>query len=185
MSRTPFYRQVTKPLLEKMRRQRITNSVEDLRNIVNQARAPEDNQFIGKLEKADILEMAVKMITRLQQQAGALDSNAARAGAFNAGYDACLVQLSFFMKGGNADPTYTAQMLHYLYQVGEQVKRHQVPVVSHSGQPLPGNPRPPLSAFVAQPPPPPLAAQFRLPSPPTHLAFSQAGPPYRPWSFKP
>ncbi|XP_041671266.1 transcription factor HES-2-like [Cheilinus undulatus] len=55
-----------KPLVEKLRRERINSSIEQLKSLL----APEflQQQPDSKLEKADILEMTVCVLRRLQQQ---------------------------------------------------------------------------------------------------------------------
>ncbi|XP_029006320.1 transcription factor HES-5-like [Betta splendens] len=55
-----------KPLVEKLRRERINSSIEQLKSLLG----PEflKQQPDSKLEKADILEMTVCFLTRLQQQ---------------------------------------------------------------------------------------------------------------------
>ncbi|XP_013871425.1 transcription factor HES-5, partial [Austrofundulus limnaeus] len=55
-----------KPLVEKFRRERINSSIEQLKSLLG----PEflKQQPDSKLEKADILEMTVCFLTRLQQQ---------------------------------------------------------------------------------------------------------------------
>ncbi|XP_070758272.1 transcription factor HES-5-like [Enoplosus armatus] len=55
-----------KPLVEKLRRERINSSIEQLKSLLG----PEflKQQPDSKLEKADILEMTVCVLTELQQQ---------------------------------------------------------------------------------------------------------------------
>uniref|UniRef100_A0A671U3Z2 BHLH domain-containing protein n=1 Tax=Sparus aurata TaxID=8175 RepID=A0A671U3Z2_SPAAU len=55
-----------KPLVEKLRRERINSSIEQLKSLVG----PDflKQQPDSKLEKADILEMTVCVLRRLQQQ---------------------------------------------------------------------------------------------------------------------
>ncbi|XP_016524433.1 transcription factor HES-5-like [Poecilia formosa] len=55
-----------KPLVEKLRRERINSSIEQLKSLLG----PEflKQQPESKLEKADILEMTVCFLTKLQQQ---------------------------------------------------------------------------------------------------------------------
>uniref|UniRef100_A0A8D0A8V8 Transcription factor HES-5 n=2 Tax=Sander lucioperca TaxID=283035 RepID=A0A8D0A8V8_SANLU len=55
-----------KPLVEKLRRERINSSIEQLKSLLS----PEflKQQPDSKLEKADILEMTVCVLRRLQQQ---------------------------------------------------------------------------------------------------------------------
>ncbi|KAM9859287.1 transcription factor HES-5-like [Aulostomus maculatus] len=61
-----------KPLVEKLRRERINSSIEQLKSLLG----PEflKQQPDSKLEKADILEMTVCFLTRLQQQHPAVGS---------------------------------------------------------------------------------------------------------------
>lgn len=58
--------QLRKPLVEKLRRERINSSIEQLKSLLG----PEflKQQPDSKLEKADILEMTVDFLTQLQQQ---------------------------------------------------------------------------------------------------------------------
>ncbi|XP_034389356.1 transcription factor HES-5-like [Cyclopterus lumpus] len=57
---------IRKPLVEKLRRERINSSIEQLKSLLD----PEflKQQPDSKLEKADILEMTVCVLRRLQQQ---------------------------------------------------------------------------------------------------------------------
>ncbi|XP_054640927.1 transcription factor HES-2-like [Dunckerocampus dactyliophorus] len=59
-----------KPLVEKLRRERINSSIEQLKSLL----PPEflTQQPDSKLEKADVLEMTVCFLTQLQQQRGRL-----------------------------------------------------------------------------------------------------------------
>uniref|UniRef100_A0A3Q3WJ97 BHLH domain-containing protein n=1 Tax=Mola mola TaxID=94237 RepID=A0A3Q3WJ97_MOLML len=61
-----FFLQLRKPLVEKLRRERINSSIEQLKSLLG----PEflKQQPDSKLEKADILEMTVCVLRRLQQQ---------------------------------------------------------------------------------------------------------------------
>uniref|UniRef100_A0A8D0DFZ4 BHLH domain-containing protein n=1 Tax=Sander lucioperca TaxID=283035 RepID=A0A8D0DFZ4_SANLU len=61
-----FFLQLRKPLVEKLRRERINSSIEQLKSLLS----PESlkQQPDSKLEKADILEMTVRVLRRLQQQ---------------------------------------------------------------------------------------------------------------------
>ena len=61
-----FFLQLRKPLVEKLRRERINSSIEQLKSLLS----PEflKQQPDSKLEKADILEMTVCVLTQLQQQ---------------------------------------------------------------------------------------------------------------------
>uniref|UniRef100_A0A3B4X192 BHLH domain-containing protein n=1 Tax=Seriola lalandi dorsalis TaxID=1841481 RepID=A0A3B4X192_SERLL len=61
-----FSLQLRKPLVEKLRRERINSSIEQLKSLLG----PDflKQQSDSKLEKADILEMTVCFLTQLQQQ---------------------------------------------------------------------------------------------------------------------
>ncbi|KAK3536233.1 hypothetical protein QTP86_000145 [Hemibagrus guttatus] len=64
--RLPLNNKLRKPMVEKMRRERINSSIEQLKSLL----APEflNQQPDSKLEKADILEMTVSFLRRQQQQ---------------------------------------------------------------------------------------------------------------------
>uniref|UniRef100_A0A3Q1GZZ0 Transcription factor HES-5 n=1 Tax=Anabas testudineus TaxID=64144 RepID=A0A3Q1GZZ0_ANATE len=64
--KTPQRDLLRKPLVEKLRRERINSSIEQLKSLLG----PEflKQQPDSKLEKADILEMTVCFLRRLQQQ---------------------------------------------------------------------------------------------------------------------
>uniref|UniRef100_A0A3Q1B2N7 Transcription factor HES-5 n=1 Tax=Amphiprion ocellaris TaxID=80972 RepID=A0A3Q1B2N7_AMPOC len=61
-----FSLQLRKPLVEKLRRERINSSIEQLKSLLG----PEflKQQPDSKMEKADILEMTVCFLTHMQQQ---------------------------------------------------------------------------------------------------------------------
>ncbi|XP_047439441.1 transcription factor HES-5-like [Mugil cephalus] len=78
-----------KPLVEKLRRERINSSIEQLKSLLG----PEflKQQPDSKLEKADILEMTVYFLRRLQQkQHQAVDS-------VDQGYSRCVQQVVHFL----------------------------------------------------------------------------------------
>nr|XP_033482251.1 transcription factor HES-5-like [Epinephelus lanceolatus] len=79
-----------KPLVEKLRRERINSSIEQLKSLLG----PEflKQQPDSKLEKADILEMTVCFLTQLQQQHQAVDS-----AAVGQGYCRCVQEVTHFL----------------------------------------------------------------------------------------
>ncbi|XP_038553788.1 transcription factor HES-5-like [Micropterus salmoides] len=79
-----------KPLVEKLRRERINSSIEQLKSLLG----PEflKQQPDSKLEKADILEMTVCVLRRLQQQNQAVDS-----AAVDQGYSRCVQEVDHFL----------------------------------------------------------------------------------------
>lgn len=83
--------QLRKPLVEKMRRDRINSSIEQLKSLL----APEflNQQPDSKLEKADILEMTVSLLRQLQQQPALSCSSA----AVNQGFSRCVNEVVHFL----------------------------------------------------------------------------------------
>ncbi|XP_061730888.1 transcription factor HES-5-like [Nerophis ophidion] len=75
-----------KPLVEKLRRERINGSIQQLKSLL----APEflTRQPDSKLEKADILEMTVCLLRRLKSSDGA---------AFHGGYSRCAREVAHFL----------------------------------------------------------------------------------------
>ncbi|XP_037629231.1 transcription factor HES-5-like [Sebastes umbrosus] len=80
-----------KPLVEKLRRERINSSIEQLKSLLG----PEflKQQPDAKLEKADILEMTVCVLRRLQQQ----KHQPADSAAVNQGYSRCVQEVTHFL----------------------------------------------------------------------------------------
>uniref|UniRef100_A0A4W6EI10 BHLH domain-containing protein n=1 Tax=Lates calcarifer TaxID=8187 RepID=A0A4W6EI10_LATCA len=80
-----------KPLVEKLRRERINSSIEQLKSLLG----PEflKQQPDSKLEKADILEMTVCFLTQLQQQ----QHQAVDSAAVNQGYSRCVQEVAHFL----------------------------------------------------------------------------------------
>ncbi|KAF3690226.1 Transcription factor HES-5 Hairy and enhancer of split 5 [Channa argus] len=78
------------PQVEKFRRERINSSIEQLKSLLG----PEflKQQPDSKLEKADILEITVCFLRRLQQQHQAVDS-----AAVNQGYSRCVQEVVHFL----------------------------------------------------------------------------------------
>uniref|UniRef100_A0A3Q3BDP9 Transcription factor HES-5 n=1 Tax=Kryptolebias marmoratus TaxID=37003 RepID=A0A3Q3BDP9_KRYMA len=81
-----------KPLVEKLRRERINSSIEQLKSLLG----PEflKQQPDSKLEKADILEMTVCFLTRLQQQQ---QHPAVDSAAVDQGYSRCVQEVVHFL----------------------------------------------------------------------------------------
>ncbi|XP_041671318.1 transcription factor HES-5-like [Cheilinus undulatus] len=87
-----------KPLVEKLRRERINSSIEQLKSLL----APEflQQQPDSKLEKADILEMTVCVLRRLQRQQ---KNQAVSSSAVNKGYSMCVQEASHFLSRQQVD----------------------------------------------------------------------------------
>uniref|UniRef100_A0A4W5KM84 Transcription factor HES-5-like n=1 Tax=Hucho hucho TaxID=62062 RepID=A0A4W5KM84_9TELE len=82
-----------KPVVEKLRRDRINNSIEQLKSLL----VPEilNKQPDSKLDKADILEMTV-CILRQQQQNQPVSSSSCSA-PVNQGYSRCVQEIVHFL----------------------------------------------------------------------------------------
>eukprot|EP00794_Sanderia_malayensis_P016950 gene16950-18657_t len=78
-----------KPQMERKRRERINNSLDELKSLVLGA-MKKDASYYSKLEKADILEMAVDHVRNLQKQIRSGQTNEADPMAkYRAGFVAC------------------------------------------------------------------------------------------------
>ncbi|XP_055535432.1 protein hairy [Wyeomyia smithii] len=90
-------RRSNKPIMEKRRRARINNCLNDLKTLILDA-MKKDPARHSKLEKADILEMAVKHLQNLQRQQNAMsqatDPNVMNK--FKAGFNECFQEVSRF-----------------------------------------------------------------------------------------
>ena len=69
MSRTDEYRKIVKPLIEKKRRARINACLDELKELMVCALETE-GESMSKLEKADVLELTVRHLRKLQQHQG-------------------------------------------------------------------------------------------------------------------
>ena len=66
MSRTEEYRKIVKPLIERKRRARINNCLDELKDLMMFALQSE-GESISKLEKADVLELTLKHLRKLKR----------------------------------------------------------------------------------------------------------------------
>lgn len=90
-------RRSNKPIMEKRRRARINNSLNDLKNLVLES-MKKDPARHSKLEKADILELTVKHLENLQRQqlAMSLATDPNVLNKFRAGYAECASEVNKF-----------------------------------------------------------------------------------------
>lgn len=66
MSKTEKYRKVMKPMLERKRRARINKCLDELKDLIVDTLRKDGEQFV-KLEKADILEMTVQHLRKVEK----------------------------------------------------------------------------------------------------------------------
>ncbi|XP_061076794.1 transcription factor HES-5-like [Conger conger] len=81
-----------KPMVEKLRRDRINSSIEQLRSLLEPAFLQQ--QPDSKLEKADILEMAVFFLKRQQQQPV---NSSSCSSPVSQGYSRCVQEMKNFL----------------------------------------------------------------------------------------
>ncbi|XP_011632664.1 protein hairy [Pogonomyrmex barbatus] len=95
--RTGENRRSNKPIMEKRRRARINNSLNDLKTLVLES-MKKDPARHSKLEKADILELTVKHLETLQRQqiAMAAAADPTILNKFRAGYTECASEVGKF-----------------------------------------------------------------------------------------
>ncbi|XP_035980450.1 transcription factor HES-5-like [Fundulus heteroclitus] len=108
-----------KPLVEKLRRERINSSIEQLKSLLG----PEflKQQPDSKLEKADILEMTVCFLRRLQQQQQqrpAVDSV-----AVDQGYSRCVQEVVHFLSKDDLRTQSQRGLLHHFSKLQSSSER--------------------------------------------------------------
>ncbi|XP_061424109.1 transcription factor HES-1-B-like [Lethenteron reissneri] len=93
------HRKSTKPVMEKRRRARINDSLNQLKALILEA-LKKDSSRHSKLEKADILEMTVKhlrSLQRLQMSAALCAADPGVLGRYRAGYSECVNEVTRFL----------------------------------------------------------------------------------------
>ena len=97
LSRTHQYKKITKPLLERKRRARINKCLDELKDIMTVALQAE-GENVSKLEKADILELTVRHLHKLNQVQGLVARNPLEdLQKFQAGYSSCAQEATTFL----------------------------------------------------------------------------------------
>ena len=110
-----FFLQLRKPLVEKLRRERINSSIEQLKSLLG----PEflKQQPDSKLEKADILEMTVCLLRRLQQQ-----HQAVNPAGVNQGYSRCVQEVAHFLSKEEVKTQSQRRWLNHIYKSSSDEK---------------------------------------------------------------
>ena len=97
ISKTMRYKKITKPLLERKRRARINKCLDELKDIMTVALQAE-GENVSKLEKADILELTVRHLHKLNQVQGLVARNPLEdLQKFQAGYSSCAQEATTFL----------------------------------------------------------------------------------------
>ncbi|CAG4971102.1 unnamed protein product [Colias eurytheme] len=99
-------RKTNKPIMEKKRRARINNCLNELKDLLMDS-MDKDPARHSKLEKADILEMTVKHLQTLQRQqlAAAIAADPAVLHRFKAGFGDCAVEVRRYLSRLASVPT--------------------------------------------------------------------------------
>ncbi|KAI1301786.1 Transcription factor HES-1 [Halotydeus destructor] len=92
------HRRATKPIMEKRRRARINNSLNELKSLILDALNKDPSRH-SKLEKADILEMTVRHLQNLQRQQMAMEMarDPSVLNKFRAGFTECASEVSRYV----------------------------------------------------------------------------------------
>ncbi|KAM9853398.1 hairy-related 13 [Aulostomus maculatus] len=106
-------RKTRKPLVEKKRRARINESLQELRTLLA------DADFNSKMENAEVLEMTVKKVEDIlknrAQESNALSHEASER--FAAGYIQCMHEVHMFVSScPSIDATVAAELLNHLLE---------------------------------------------------------------------
>ncbi|KAG5894675.1 hypothetical protein JTB14_014324 [Gonioctena quinquepunctata] len=121
-------RRSNKPIMEKRRRARINNCLNELKTLILDA-MKKDPARHSKLEKADILEMTVKHLQNLQRQQIAMSAAAdpAVVNKFRAGFGECATEVGRFP---GLDPMVRRRLLQHLANcLSQGSKPQEVPQV--------------------------------------------------------
>ncbi|XP_059476654.1 enhancer of split mgamma protein-like [Neocloeon triangulifer] len=120
ISRTQRYKKITKPLLERQRRARINRCLDELKELVVSALQTE-GENVSKLEKADILELTVRHLHRLQQDAPAEEPV---EGRFEAGFSQCASEACHFLLSlPGLDPQVSRRIVDHLGQCADGLRQ--------------------------------------------------------------
>ncbi|KAK2566282.1 Transcription factor HES-1-A [Acropora cervicornis] len=109
-------RKASKPIMEKKRRARINESLNELKTLILEAMR-KDNSCYSKLEKADILEMTVQHLKNLknQQVSDFPQSNQVSLANYRAGFNQCASEITRLLTGlGNTDSALRTRLLEHL-----------------------------------------------------------------------
>ncbi|KAJ8359364.1 hypothetical protein SKAU_G00158890 [Synaphobranchus kaupii] len=119
-----------KPMVEKLRRDRINSSIEQLKSLLGTAFLQQ--QPDSKLEKADILEMVVFFIKRQQQQPM---SSSSCSSPVSQGYSRCVKEMKHFLSREGMMPQSQRRLLsHFQNQLHSSVQIKSQSVFRPAGQ---------------------------------------------------
>merc|ERR1712076_269579 len=103
-----------KPLLERKRRARINNCLDELKELMVEALQSE-GESITKLEKADVLELTVNHLKKLKRQQMLQANPALDMDRYRSGYTAAAQEVSRFMSSvPGVNITFGTQLISHL-----------------------------------------------------------------------
>ncbi|XP_004705270.1 transcription factor HES-5 [Echinops telfairi] len=120
-----------KPVVEKMRRDRINSSIEQLKLLLEQEFAR--HQPNSKLEKADILEMAVSYLKHSKAFAAAAAGPKGLHQDFSEGYSWCLQEAVQFLTLHAASDTHLKLLYHFQRPAAAPVAPKEAPAAGAAG----------------------------------------------------
>uniref|UniRef100_A0A3B1IMT1 Transcription factor HES-5 n=1 Tax=Astyanax mexicanus TaxID=7994 RepID=A0A3B1IMT1_ASTMX len=111
----PLNNKLRKPVVEKMRRDRINSSIEQLKTLLTAEFL--NQQPDSKLEKADILEMTVSFLRRQQQQQQQQQpAFSSRSAAVNQGFSRCVHELLHFLSKDEVKTQSQRKLMNHVLQ---------------------------------------------------------------------
>merc|ERR1712064_92231 len=113
MSKTDQYRKVMKPLIERKRRARINNCLDELKDLMVYALQSE-GESISKLEKADVLELTVKHLRKLKRQQMLAVTPGLELDRYRAGYTTCATEVSRCLASTGVDISVGSRLMSHL-----------------------------------------------------------------------
>merc|ERR1712062_459642 len=113
MSRPEEYRKIVKPLIERKRRARINNCLDELKDLMMFALQSE-GESISKLEKADVLELTVKHLRKLKRQQMLSVTPGLELDRYRAGYTTCATEVSRCLASTGVDISVGSRLMSHL-----------------------------------------------------------------------
>ncbi|XP_072282413.1 transcription factor HES-5-like [Pyxicephalus adspersus] len=126
-------KKIRKPVIEKMRRDRINHSIEQIRHILE--KDIQNQRQHSKLEKADILEMAVQYLRQQKMRQNVVDTQNSQDQYYH-GYYKCLKEAVGFLHSHGQE-----KILHHICrQQSQSLGEHSLGYPASSPQRSPCNP---------------------------------------------
>ncbi|XP_014216999.1 protein deadpan-like [Copidosoma floridanum] len=126
-------RRSNKPIMEKKRRQRINNCLDELKSLILEAMKKDPTRH-SKLEKADILEMTVKHLQQIQRQqlSSAVATDPVVLTKFRSGFSECANEVSRYVNHlENVDPTVKQRLVSHLNNCVSNLQQPLSPFYNH------------------------------------------------------